>query len=97
VTARSARSEPLRERFFPICFAAHGPRLQPRRQLQSQPWSGETGRQRSACKPALEPIGGSNWLGTPEDALAIADASAHRRVEVVERCYRGLAGLLAVA
>jgi 2-keto-myo-inositol isomerase len=29
---------------------------------------------------SLEPIGGSNWLGTPEDALAIADASGHPRV-----------------
>jgi 2-keto-myo-inositol isomerase len=32
---------------------------------------------------SLEPIGGSNWLGTPEDALAIADASGHPRVGVM--------------
>jgi 2-keto-myo-inositol isomerase len=32
---------------------------------------------------SLEPIGGSDWLGTPEDALAIADASGHSRVGVM--------------
>src|SRR5438874_5243267 len=32
---------------------------------------------------SLEPIGGSNWLGTPEHALAIADASGHPRVGVM--------------
>lgn len=32
---------------------------------------------------ALEPIGGSDWLGTPEHALAIADASGHPRVGVM--------------
>lgn len=32
---------------------------------------------------SLEPIGGSSWLGTPEDALAIADASSHPRVGVM--------------
>jgi 2-keto-myo-inositol isomerase len=32
---------------------------------------------------SLEPIGGSDWLGTPEDALAIADASGHPRVGIM--------------
>src|SRR5712691_4420841 len=32
---------------------------------------------------SLEPIGGSDWLGTPEHALAIADASGHLRVGVM--------------
>jgi 2-keto-myo-inositol isomerase len=32
---------------------------------------------------SLEPIGGSDWLGTPEHALAIADASGHPRVGVM--------------
>jgi 2-keto-myo-inositol isomerase len=32
---------------------------------------------------SLEPIGGSDWLGTPEDALAIADHSGHPRVGVM--------------
>jgi 2-keto-myo-inositol isomerase len=32
---------------------------------------------------SLEPIGGSIWLGTPEDALAIANASGHPRVGVM--------------
>ncbi len=32
---------------------------------------------------SLEPIGGSDWLGTPEHALAIADASGHARVGVM--------------
>jgi 2-keto-myo-inositol isomerase len=32
---------------------------------------------------SLEPIGGSDWLGTPEHALAIADASEHPRVGVM--------------
>jgi len=32
---------------------------------------------------SLEPIGGSDWLGTPEDALAIADHSGHPRVGIM--------------
>jgi 2-keto-myo-inositol isomerase len=32
---------------------------------------------------SLEPIGGSDWLGTPEHALAIADASGHPRVGIM--------------
>lgn len=32
---------------------------------------------------SLEPIGGSDWLGAPEDALAIADASGHARVGIM--------------
>jgi len=32
---------------------------------------------------SLEPIGGSDWLGTPEDALAIAGESGHPRVGVM--------------
>jgi 2-keto-myo-inositol isomerase len=32
---------------------------------------------------SLEPIGGSDWLGTPEHAIAIADASGHPRVGVM--------------
>ncbi len=34
-------------------------------------------------KIALEPIGGSSWLGNPQDALAIAQASGHPRVGIM--------------
>jgi 2-keto-myo-inositol isomerase len=71
-----------------LVFAGQGGPADPAQRADFMRRAGESARAYAEAAGegvtiSLEPIGGSDWLGTPEHALAIADASGHPRVGVM--------------
>ena len=69
-------------------FAGEGGPADPAEKPEFLKRAGESARRYAEAagdgvRIALEPIGGSSWLGGPVDALTITDASGHDRVGIM--------------